>query len=241
MTEQPETRVPGDGRLSEAMPRLFRGLSGRLLLLTMIFVMLAEVLIFVPSVSNMRTRWMQDRLNTAAAAGVVIDGLQPVELPRNVQEDTLVATGAKAIVLRKDKTSRLIAASDMPPQVDDQYDLAKLSDFAAMRDTLDTLLFGGDRMMRVFGPVGDSDMIIELVLPDAGLRKALWVYSINVFLLSLFISVITAVLIFLAINRMMIRPIRRLTRSMQAFSENPEDPARILAPDRGGDELAVAG
>ena len=241
MTEQPETRVPVDGRLSEAMPRLFRGLSGRLLLLTMIFVMLAEVLIFVPSVSNMRTRWMQDRLNTAAAAGVVIDGLQPVELPRNVQEDTLVATGAKAIVLRKDKTSRLIAASDMPPQVDDQYDLAKLSDFAAMRDTLDTLLFGGDRMMRVFGPVGDSDMIIELVLPDAGLRKALWVYSINVFLLSLFISVITAVLIFLAINRMMIRPIRRLTRSMQAFSENPEDPARILAPDRGGDELAVAG
>ena len=60
----------------------FRGLSGKLLFLTVIFVMLAEVLIFVPSVANMRIRWMEDRLNTAAAAGVVVDGLQDVQLSR---------------------------------------------------------------------------------------------------------------------------------------------------------------
>ena len=51
------------------MPGLTAGLSGRLLLLTVIFVMIAEVLIFVPSVANMRLSWLRDRLNTAAAAG----------------------------------------------------------------------------------------------------------------------------------------------------------------------------
>jgi len=59
------------------MPHRLRGLSGKLLWLTMAFVMMAEVLIFVPSVATMRLRWLEDRLNTAAAAGVVIDGLQP--------------------------------------------------------------------------------------------------------------------------------------------------------------------
>ena len=77
------------------MPGLTAGLSGRLLLLTVIFVMIAEVLIFVPSVANMRLSWLRDRLNTAAAAGAVIDGLQ-AELPRSVQNDTLMATGGKA-------------------------------------------------------------------------------------------------------------------------------------------------
>ena len=117
------------------MPGLTAGLSGRLLLLTVIFVMIAEVLIFVPSVANMRLSWLRDRLNTAAAAGAVIDGLQ-AELPRSVQNDTLMATGAKLIALRKDGTSRLLAVAETPPGVDEQYDLSDVSQVAAVREEL---------------------------------------------------------------------------------------------------------
>jgi signal transduction histidine kinase len=235
------SQVPADGAGPEAMPRLFRGLSGRLLWLTVIFVMLAEILIFVPSVAGMRMNWLRDRLDTAAAAGIVIDGLQPAELPRAVQDDTLLATGTKVIALRKDGTSRLLAATDLPPQVDAQYDLADTLMLASMRDALETLFFGGGKVMRVFGPIGDSDMIIELVMTDDALRKEMLKYSKMMFLLSLLISLITAVLIFVAINRMMIMPIRRLTHSMQMFSEQPEDPSRVFAADRSRGELAVAG
>src|SRR6218665_2513168 len=63
--QRPATRLPG----------FFRGLSGKLLALTVVFVMLAEVLIFVPSMAAMRLRWLSDQLSIAAAAGVVIDGL----------------------------------------------------------------------------------------------------------------------------------------------------------------------
>ncbi|WP_425348893.1 ATP-binding protein [Pararhizobium antarcticum] len=218
-----------------------RGLSGRLLLLTIIFVMLAEVLIFVPSVANMRLRWLEDRLNTAAAAAVVVDGMDNVELSRTVQEDTLMATGTKAIVLRRSTESRLVAAVNMPPEVDDQYDLAAMTPLTAIRDAFDTLIFGGDRILRVFGPVGDSDATIELVIEDSSLRKAMLAYARNVFFLSLVISLITAALIFLSINRLMIRPIRRMTTSMRAFSADPSDPARVLAASQGTDELSVAG
>jgi signal transduction histidine kinase len=230
-----------DGAGPEPMPRLFRGLSGRLLWLTMIFVMMAEILIFVPSVAGMRTNWLRDRLDTAAAAGIVIDGLQSAELPRAVQDDTLLATGTKVIALRKDGTSRLLAAADLPPQVDAQYDLAHTPLLASTRDALDTLFFGGGKVMRVFGPVGESDMIIELVMTDDALRTEMLKYSKMMLLLSLLISLITAVLIFVAINRMMIMPIRRLTLSMQTFSEQPDDPSRIFAADKSRGELAVAG
>ncbi|MBP1858123.1 sensor histidine kinase [Rhizobium herbae] len=219
----------------------FRGLSGKLLLLTVFFVMLAEVLIFVPSVANMRIRWLEDRLNTAAAAGVVVDGLQGVQLSRPVQEETLMATGTKAIVLRRKDESRLIAAEDMPPQVDAQYDVAAMTPVTAICDAFDTLLFGGDKVVRIYGPVGDSDAIIEVVMEDASLRKAMLIYSRNVFFLSIVISLFTATLIFLAINRLMIVPIRRMTTNMQDFSAEPSDPARVLEPAPGRDELAVAG
>lgn len=230
-----------EGAGLEPMPRLFRGLSGRLLWLTVIFVMMAEVLIFVPSVATMRMNWLRDRLDTAAAAGIVIDGLQPAELPRAVQDDTLLATGTKVIALRKDGTSRLLAATDTQPQVDQVFDLANTPLVSAMCDAVDTLVFGGGRVMRVYGPIGDSDMIIELVMTDDALRKDMLKYSKTMFLLSLLISLITAVLIFLAINRMMIMPIRRLTHSMQLFSEQPDDPARVFSADRSRGELAVAG
>ena len=236
-----ETDTSPGRAVPEPMPGLFRGLSGRLLWMTVVFVMLAEILIFAPSLAGMRMNWLRDRLDTAAAAGIVIDGLQPSELPRSVQDETLLATGAKVIALRKDGTSRLLAAEDIPPQVDDQYDLADVPLLISIRDAMDTLFFGGGRVMRVFGPIGESDMIIELVMTDDSLRKDMLRYSRIMFTLSLFISLITAVLIFLAINRMMIRPIRNLTRNMQLFSERPDDPERVFRGRDAGGELAVAG
>ncbi len=220
---------------------LFAGLSGKLLLLTAVFVLLAEILIFVPTLAYMRLRWLDEKLNTAAAASIVIDGLQTSELPRTVQNDTLTATGIKAIVLRKDGTTRLLATTEMPARVDAHYDLTDVSPVTALHDALDTLLFGGNRVIRVLAPVGESDMVIEIVLGDKALHKAMWIYARNVVLLSIAISLITGMLIFFTINRIMIRPIRRLTNSMQQFAANPEDPSGIMVPEKGHDELAVAG
>ncbi|MBX5047046.1 ATP-binding protein [Rhizobium lentis] len=236
--EDPAAGEAARGRCPSGM---FGGLSGKLLWLTVIFIMLAEILIFFPSVASMRLRWLQERLNTAAAAAIVIDGLQPVELPRALQKETLEATGTKAIVLRKEGTSRLLATTDMPTSVDESYDLTDVPPLTAIRDALDTLIFGGSRMIRVYGPVGDTNTGVEVVMKDRQLRTAMFGYSRNVLLLSVLISLFTATLIFFAINRILIGPIRRLTGSMQQFSSDPENPAHIYIGDGGRDELAVAG
>ncbi|MGN6550688.1 MAG: ATP-binding protein [Pararhizobium sp.] len=218
-----------------------RSLSRKLLLLTILFVMIAEVLIFVPSVAYMRLRWLQDQLNKAAGTSVIIDGVPGLVLPKAVQADALMATGTKAIALRKDGATRLIATDgDMPGPVTHQYDLSEVRPVRAIVDAFDTLFFGGDRLIRVYGPVGRSRMVIDMVLQEAPLRRAMLIYASNVLALSLIISLITASLVFFSINRMMIRPIRRMTNGMLAFSAAPEDPTRIITPRPGDDEIALA-
>lgn len=219
---------------------LSRGLSTKLLLLTVAFVMLAEVLIFLPSVSNFRLRWLEERLATAAAVGIVLVDSEPGSLSRQVQDDVLVAIGARAIAVRDEGSSQLLVVTEMPPEVDVHVDLAHTSPLAALGEAFDTVLAGGDRVLRVFGPVGESDKEFELLIGEAALRKAMLVHARNVALLSLVIPLVTALLVFWALNRMMIHPIRRMTRSMLDFAQAPDDPARIIRPEARGDEIGIA-
>ena len=235
-------RGPGeDGRrdAGSGVP-LTRGLSTRLLILTILFVMIAEVLIFMPSIANYRLSWLEEKLGTAAAVGVVLLDGEPESLSREVQDDVLLAIGADAIAVRDEGASQLLVVSSMPREIDDHVDLAAPGAFEAMADAIDTLAFGGQRVLRVFGPVADSDKQFEIVIADGALRKAMLVYARNIAILSLIISLITAGLVFWTLNRMMIRPIRRMTQSMLSFAEAPDDPARIVAPGARGDEIGVA-
>ena len=217
-----------------------RRLSTKLLALTILFVLIAEILIFIPSIANYRLRWLEERLATAAAASVVLVQGQSGDLPPEVRNDVLMALGAKAIAVRDGGISRLLVVSDMPPEVDEHIAPMRIGPGEAIAGALGTLIYGGDRMLRVFGSVGDSDMEFELIIPDARLRAAMFTYARNVAILSLLISLITAGLVFFAIHAIMIRPVRALRRSMVVFAESPEDPSRVLQPSGRRDELGVA-
>lgn len=235
-----ETGEKAAGAPSARTVPLARGLSAKLLLLTVLFVMIAEVLIFLPSIANFKLRWLEERLGTAAAVSVVLVHEDFDSLPRTLQDDVLVALGAKAIAVRSGDVSRLLVIAEMPPEVDEHIDLGETGMVASMTGALDTLFFGGQRMIRVFGNVGESTSEFELVIPDKRLREAMLVYSRNVALLSLVISLFTATLVYAAIDRIMIRPIRGMTSSMLAFARAPDDPGRIIAVADREDEIGVA-
>jgi len=218
---------------------LARRLSTKLLLLTVSFVLLAELLIFPPSVANFRQQWLEQRLATAAAASVVLLQAGPGDIPQNVQDDVLRATGVKAIAVRERGVSRLIVVSGMPPKVDQHVDLDGAGAWMAIMQTGETLFFGGNRIIRVFGKVGDSDKEYELILPDRKLRAAMLTYARNIALLSLLVSAITASLVFAAIHGLMIRPIRNLRNAMLTFAAAPDDPGSIVRVTARKDELGV--
>jgi signal transduction histidine kinase len=215
------------------------GLSWRLFALTVLFVTVSEVLIYVPSIANFRISWLADRLTMADAASLVLAESSTSEVPREIQKDLLKAVGAIAIVVRTGAVSRLIATVDMPPDVDGVVDLRMMDPVGDINDAFATLISPTERTLRVIGN-SRSGASLELVIGDRALRAAMLHYSVNIIWLSLLISVITAGLLYFSINRLFVRPMRRLTENMVAFSTAPEDSGKVIAPSGRGDEIGVA-
>ncbi len=236
----PEDEKPGTVPPATQRVPWVRGLSAKLLVFTIAFGLVAEILIFLPTVASYRVTWLKERLATAAAVSVALVQGDTQSLSQTAQNDVLMAIGAKAIAVRDGGVARLLAVAEMPPKVDAHIDVARLGMVEEMAGALDTLIFGGNRMLRIFGRVGSSAEEFELIMPDYRLRAAMLSYSRTVALLSLLIAVFTASLVYVAIDRIMIRPMRTMTRSMLAFSEAPDDPARIISPSARADEIGVA-
>src|SRR6201995_5736995 len=116
------------------------GLSGKLLLLTTVFVMMAEVLICVPSIANFRIMWLKDRLAAAHTAALVLDAAPSGMVPESLARQILGSVGARALVMKMGTQRRLLAVSDMPPQIHHDIDMRDVSWFRATVDAFETLL-----------------------------------------------------------------------------------------------------
>src|ERR1700746_1764273 len=110
MTEQPAA-----GKDCPRLPRL--GRSGNLLLLTLLFVMIAEVLIYVPSVANFRLNWLNDRLSAAYTAALVFEPAPNGMVTDTVARQILDSIRARAVAVKMGQQRRLLAASEVPPAI----------------------------------------------------------------------------------------------------------------------------
>jgi signal transduction histidine kinase len=239
-TDTPVPRAPEDG--ITAAQRRVSGLSGKLLLLTVLFVMLAEVFIYVPSIANYRNTWLTDRLTTAGVAASVLSETNTIA-PR-LQEELLRTTGALAIALVEGERRSLIAMSSLPEDVTMVIDMRGQSAMSAISGSLAVLLRPGDGLMRVIGagPMSGGRGIeqVDIVLPIQLLRQDMLAFSGRILALSLFISGLTAALVYVSLRALFVRPLQRLTRAMQDFSENPEDSARLFQTSARADEIGDA-
>jgi signal transduction histidine kinase len=218
------------------------GLSGKLLVLTILFVMVAEILIYVPSVANFRLNWLNDRLAAAHTAALVLDAAPRGAVPESLTKQILGSIGARTVAVKMGNERRLLAITDMPPRIDQDIDMRAVPWWRAIMDAFDTLFFSrADDMIRVVGsaPMAAGEFL-EIVLDEAPLRKAMLTFSVNILMLSLVISAITAALVYFALHYLLVRPMRRITDNMTAFRADPENPARIIRESDRGDEVGTA-
>jgi signal transduction histidine kinase len=223
-----------------ATSRTRLGLSGKLLLLTLSFVMLAEVLIYVPSVANFRLNWLNDRLSAAYTAALVFDAAPSGTVPDSVARQILQSIGARAVALKMGQQRRLLMAGELPPEVDYTIDMREMTWHEAIVEAFETLFSRENDVMRVMVPAPMGGEYVEIILDEAPLRKAMAAFSIRILFLSLFISAITAGLVYLALHLLLVRPMRNMTANMVAFRADPENPARIIEGSERGDEIGTA-
>lgn len=223
-----------------SLPPLHRSLSVRLLLLTFFFVMLAELLIYAPSVANFRITWLKDQLAAADLAILAVEAAPDENLSTDLKAKLLRRVDAYAIALaRPDR--RLLLFAEPPPPVELTVDLHQRSLFGEIGAAFATMARRGDRVMRVIGPSPeDPTVVVEVVLHEARLRAQMFTYSRNILLLSIVISLIAATLLYGALQWLMIRPMRRITEGITEFSRDPQNTATGVQETARSDEIGVA-
>ncbi|AWN50063.1 histidine kinase [Methylobacterium terrae] len=216
------------------------GLSGRLLLLTVVFVLIAEVLIYVPSVASYRRSWLSDRVAAAQVAALVLDAAPQQRVSDDLARRLLTGVGAQAIALKAGGARRLLNLTPMPPEVAETVDLREAGWIDSIGGAWRTLTEVNPLPLRVVGHGMDGVDFVELVLDPAPLRNAMIAFSRRILLASLAISGITAGLVFLVLQLSIVRPVRRLARNIATFAEDPEDLSRRINPSWRSDEIGAA-
>ncbi len=220
---------------------MLNSLSGRFLILTTVFVMIAEVLIFVPSIARFREDYLLDRLERAQIASLALLASSDTMVTAALEEELLVNAGVMTVVLRRDQVRELVLSSPMPGLISRQFDLRDASALELIRDAMVQMIETEERVILVTGtPVQGAGEVIEISVRTGPLRAAMLDYGVRILILSAVISIITAGLLFLAVRRFLVQPMARVVGHMSAYADDPEDANKVIMPEARLRELRAA-
>lgn len=223
------------------MPPLARSLSARLLILTIFLVMLAEVLIYAPSIARFRLNWFEDHIARAHLATLALEATPTRMVSPELEHELLRHVGGYGVILYKPDSKNLMLSSEMPPRIDAKVNLSQMGFFGLIMDAFSTLAHTQNRILEVMGPSPrGGEVTVAVVLDENPLRFAMYAFSQRILLLSIVISVFTAALVYLSLHWLMVLPMRRITAAMIAFRDNPEISYRVIGDRKRGDEIGIA-
>lgn len=216
-------------------------LSARLLLLTILYVLLTEVLILLPTLGRYHRSLLESHIASAEIAILPFTEAGGEQLSEGLRRQLLARAGAAAVMLSRPDQRELFLAHDEPARVDLTIDLRAQNLFAQIGGALDCLFHGGNRILHV---VSATQILhaqtVEVITDEQPIRAQLVAYAGRLVLVALAISLATGMLVFLSLYAVLVRPMGRLTRAMVRFHEDPEDPGRIIQPSDRKDEIGQA-
>lgn len=219
---------------------ILNSLSGRFLALTVVFVLMAETLIFLPYVAKFREDWMISRLEKAQIAALARLTTDAV-IDEALEAELLANAGVFNVVLRRNDVRQLVLSSPIPEPIIATYDLRYASVWDLVSDAVRAMLTKENDIIRVIGtPTNDAGTLIEITTETAPLRAALLDSGLRILVMSALVSAATALLLFIAVHILMVRPIRRLVAHTKAYAADPEDAHRVIVPTARIRELREA-
>jgi signal transduction histidine kinase len=229
-------------QLGDAWRLLAHSLSGRLLLLTLLYVMVSEVTIFVPSVGRFYLNQLDRHIETAELAILPFTEPSSNEFSAGLRRELLARANANFVILKRAEQHELFLVEEkMPTHADLTVDLRTISVFGGMLDGLDCLIRGDDRVLHVIASTRIKGAeTVEVFTGEAPIRAALLEFARRLLWEALLISVATALLVYFSLYLVVARPMVRLMRSMTEFRNNPEDPSRIARASNRRDEIGRA-
>jgi len=217
------------------------GLSARLLILTILFVAGAGALALPPALAAFEEQWLLERVRAAELASLATEVAPDRVVSEKLASQLLEGAGVEWVAIQSDGMRRLVLRGPRlarAPYLVDLRDQAPQSWLAA---PFQTLAGGEGRMVRVVAePRFYKADFIEVVAPDTTLKKELIRYLWRLLFVMAFVSAFAGVLVYLSLNFFLVRPMQRITRSMERFAADPEDAEARLEPSGRRDEIGRA-
>ena len=205
-------------------------ISGRFAVLTILFVVLAELLILLPSLAAFRLDYLESRLERAQIASLALLATDE-SLAADLESELLQNAGVFNVVLRRDDIRQLVLSSPIPGPIKATYDLRTDGVLQTVGDSLMALADKDSGVIRVIGaPVNQAGQLIEITMQTTPLREAMIDYGLRLLAVSAAFSILTAALLFFTAHRLILGPIRRVVSHMSAYANAPEDARHIIIP-----------
>lgn len=227
----------------KAVRKAVLSMPGKLLGLSIGFVMLAEILIFFPSAANYRSDWLIERTDDAYLASLAVETADEMGLGDEMIANLL--TSADAVIVGRVYDGMNVPLLARPggigaaPVV--EVMLAEENLFERIFNTIGVFLAPEGRYLLIIDePMAGEVGLVSVVVPEAGLKADLLEYSGRVLWLSIFIAVMTGGLIYLCLMFMFVRPMRKLAQAMTQFQQDPGNPACTVSLSRRSDEIGEA-
>lgn len=216
-------------------------LSFRLFLIAIASVLVIEAVIFVPSATRYRNDWLKDQIEAGRLAALALEAAPSRMVSEELEMDLLKSAMVLAVAELYDERRDMILNPGEEICCTRQivlYD--ETPDLSEVGDTLGTFFAPDDRFLIIRAAGSRPGRVIEVVADEKDLRQKLGTYGLNILGLSLIISITTGGLLYLMLLLTVVRPIRRVTESVEQIKDEPGSWKRRLSPTPRGDEIGRA-
>jgi signal transduction histidine kinase len=218
------------------------GLSARLLILTSLFVSIAALFVLPLALAAFEEQWLLDRVRSAELASLATEVAPDGKVTRALSARLLDGAGVVSVAIQTDGMRRLVLAAPRSMAAPYLVDLREQNPGSWIAAPFQTLFGGQGRMVRVVAKprlLKDSEFI-DIVIPDDPLRAELVGYLWRLIAVTVFAALVVGGLVYLSLNAFLVRPMQRITRSIERFRADPEDPAARVSASGRRDEIGRA-
>ena len=240
MTETPDAPVPQTAE-TRAPARWFNSLSFRLFALTVVAILIVEAFIFVPSASGYRMAWLNERVQAARIAALALDAAPERSVSEELSQQLLENAEVLAVAETEDDMRFQLLSSNMPMEGEmHAEDLRDTSALSRVLDVIGAFFAPDDRILVVTAIGSEPDRVIEVVVPQAPMKAGLYAYARRIAGLALLIAMVAASIIYVLLHLLVVRPMQRVTLSVEQFRQDPGGWTKRLPPTRRSDEIGRA-
>lgn len=240
MNDTANLPLPDSGQ-TRAGARWYHSLSFRLFGLTILAILVVEAFIFVPSASGFRTTWLTERIEAARIASLVLEAAPDRSISEELSARLLENAEVWAVAEMEDEMRFQLLPAQMPLEGGmHALDLRETSSISRVANTLGAFLAPDDRILVVTAEGSAEGRVLEVLLPHAPMKAELYAYARRIAGLSLLIALAAATIIYVLLHLLVVRPMQRVTLSVEQFRMDPGAWTRRLPHTKRRDEIGRA-